>query len=121
MAGAWLAAGLPLRPLTIGYTEQVADYRQRFEPEIGPAIVRLASTARRTRVSALYRFVDAQYFVFRDFYRDNEASEFYMPDPMWDPARGDPDEIRARFESPPQLRAFDAAIYDVNCEFLIWR
>ncbi len=121
MAGAWLDAGLPLRPVTAGYTEAPEDYRVRFQPESGPDVVRPASTARRTRLTCTFRVTTRQLHVFRAFYRAQQFAEFLMPDPTWLPETGNPDEIRARFESTYQVAPVSPRLFDVRVELLLWR
>lgn len=118
MTGGWLNAGLPIDPERNGYSEQAEDYRQTFQPEEGPPIVRDATTAARTRISAVYRLSESQAHALRDFYRSTGARTFKWPVPTWLPESGDSDQVFARFASPPRLRPIGGGIYEASVEIL---
>lgn len=123
MAGPWLNAGLPRVPLLTGYTEEPADYRQAFDPEVGPPLTRRASTAIRTTVTVTYRMTAAQMHAFRAFWRARQAEEFLMPDPLFRPDWGEADEVTARFLAAPRIVAVTpgGTVWDVSMQLLVSR
>lgn len=118
MAGEWINARLPLHPLRDGYSEAPIDFVQTFQPEAGQAITRPATTAARTEVSATYLVRRDVAQKFRDFYRAQTGRFFGMPDPTWQVESGDPDEVQARFSSPPResQRVGDVVYVQVSLE-----
>lgn len=121
MAGDWLQAGLPWRPNRAGLSESREDYVLRFEPEVGPVRRRRASTARRTRVQAVYRMTGAQRAAFLGFAEAQEGATFTMPDPFWRPDSGDADEVTAEIDGSYQISAVSADLYDVGVQLVLHR
>lgn len=119
MAGAWLDAGLPRIPNRSALSRSRPDYRVTFQPEEGPVIRRPGTTARRRRLQATYEMTGAELAALDDFYTANESVKFLFPNPFWRPDSGDPDEVYAEFETPPQEVPIHNDLFRVSLTLLL--